>query len=87
MPNTSVLASARNFHLTRQTRLQSPDKPVATCVEAQVGALDVTNATESNQLAGKKFCPQEHHDLYKIIPHTVDLCYKATGILAYACFF
>jgi hypothetical protein len=57
---------------------------------ALAGTREVTAATSAAAplKAGKTIStPPKHYELYKIIPQTVELCYKAVATFSYACFF
>ena len=44
-------------------------------------------ATAPNPAGKKAYKPPKHYELYKMIPQSVELCYKAVATFAYACFF
>ena len=49
---------------------------------------DLHNRARAYNPEGKaSTAPPNFFELYKMIPQTVELCYKAAGIFAYACFF
>ncbi len=49
---------------------------------------DLHNRAHAYNPEGKaSMAPPKNFELYKMIPQTVELCYKAAGIFAYACFF
>ena len=75
--------------LVRHTQVvaHTHSRAAPTLATEQAGALDVSRATEHNQLAGKKFCPPKHYELYKLIPQLLNKSYKAVATFSYACFF
>ena len=71
---------------TTQVVAQTHSRAAPTSATEQAGALDVSRTTEHNQLAGKKFCPPKHYELYKLIPQLLNKSYKAVATFSYACF-
>lgn len=71
-------------------RVALPDPMVNANAPSGVHAThdDLHNRARAYNPEGKaSMAPPKHFELYKMIPQTVELCYKAEGIFAYACFF